>query len=652
MLATLFAAACADAPTDGRAGLLPPGVLARLEAPRDTVTVGDHLIVRPIGTDGTDLDPERLEWSSSEPGVVRVSTPGELDALAPGFAEVRAASSGDTATTFFVVEKPPVTARVVPRDTSVHVGGRIQFAGSFLDEDGKPVSGPRVWEVSNGLILAVTNRGLATALSPGEVRVIMSRDSLADTARIVVLPVGAAASVTVMPDSDAALVGDTLQFVADVRDSAGARVYRPVTWVSSDTGVAGIDDAGRLVARALGAASISATIDGVTGATPLRVTDQPLRFTAIVTGSEFSCGLTGDGLAFCWGRGNSGQLGRVAPQQCVSDYAPYFVECSPRPVRVRTDVRFARLFAGSTHACALDRDGAAWCWGSNQWGQLGSAGNSGGDAREWAPVRVNTGLRFQTLSPSYFHTCGVALDGGLWCWGTPWWGQFSQDGFPAPVPVAPERTFTAVAAGVDHTCAVGTDGAAWCWGREGALGSAADSTCYYYANTPEACTSQPLRVPIDEAVVTLAANTFGTCGLTASGRGFCWGWNDYGQAGDGTVEFRLAPATVAGDHRFADLTVGFQYTCGRTAAGDVWCWGRNAGTFGNGLGLDLINPEPIPAAFGVNAASVAAGFEHTCAITPEGVAYCWGRNWQGQVGDGLQGLGRRLLLPSEVRGAR
>jgi len=651
-LAMLFTAtaaagtACDSTPIAGGPDPLPPGVLDRLAAERDSVVVGDHLRIRALGHDGTELDPERLRWASSDPGVASLSALGDLAALTPGLAEVRAASTGDTAMLLIVVQKPPVVARIVPQDTSVHVGGQIRFVGWFYDEDGRPVSGPSHWWVSDSTRLALTTRGYATARAPGSVQVVVSRDSLADTARILVLQVGAAVSVTILPDSQAFLVGEAIRMVADARDDAGARVYRTPTWTISDTTIATIGTTGILTARALGEVTVSAMLDGVTGTTPLRVTDRPLRFSAVAGGGEFSCGLESDGASFCWGRGNTGQLGRVVPLQCASDYAPYFVECSPRPVRVQTDVRFARLFAGPWHACGLDPEGAAWCWGDNRWTQLGS----GDGATHWTPVPVNTTLRFRSLSPSYYHTCGVALDGALYCWGAPIWAQVPPGDWTSPIPVAPERRFTAVAAGVDHTCAIATDGTTWCWGREGALGGPADSTCYW--SGPEPCASGPLLVPTDEQFVQISANTRNTCALTGAGRAYCWGWNDYGQVGDGSESSREAPTPVAGDYRFAELTVGFQYVCGRTLSDGMLCWGRNAGTFGDGRGLELVNPLPVPGAFGVTATGVSAGFEHTCAVTAGGAGYCWGRNWQGQVGNGQHGLTARLLLPAEVRGAR
>jgi alpha-tubulin suppressor-like RCC1 family protein len=157
--------------------------------------------------------------------------------------------------------------------------------------------------------------------------------------------------------------------------------------------------------------------------TPTPVTGG-LRFSALDAGNEFACGLALDGAAYCWGMNDYQQLGD-----------PSAGPTSATPVRVAGDHEFVQLSVGEWHACALTADGTAYCWGDNESGKLGASG-----ARTSAvPVGIPGGLRFRSISAGGFHTCGIALDGLTYCWGSNGNGQLGtgdvQAG-PTPLPIA------------------------------------------------------------------------------------------------------------------------------------------------------------------------------------------------------------------------
>ena len=136
------------------------------------------------------------------------------------------------------------------------------------------------------------------------------------------------------------------------------------------------------------------------------------------------------------------------------------------------------------------------------------------------------------------------------------------------------------------------------------------------------------------------------CGLTSSGTAYCWGLNFAGQLGDGTTtESRRTPVLVAGNLAFTSLSVGGSHTCGLTSSGAAYCWGYNRyGQLGDGTTTD--RRTPVLVAGNLAFTSLSAGVLHTCARTSSGAAYCWGSNYYGALGDGTL-ISR--LVPTPVK---
>ncbi|MEJ7810412.1 MAG: hypothetical protein WKG32_08365 [Gemmatimonadaceae bacterium] len=200
-------------------------------------------------------------------------------------------------------------------------------------------------------------------------------------------------------------------------------------------------------------------------------------FSRISAGFQHTCGVAPDGSAYCWGDNRLGQLG--------SGSAGGF---NTAPIRVTGGVGFSAISAGdSTHTCALTAAGAAYCWGANSFGQVGN-GSIGGIIA--TPTAVAGGLTFAELSAGRDFTCGRTAGGAAYCWGKNDFGQLGngQTSGAAATPVqvvstpnienpanppSGSLTFTSVSAGRRHACALATDGNAYCWGSNvyGALGN-------------------------------------------------------------------------------------------------------------------------------------------------------------------------------------
>ena len=164
---------------------------------------------------------------------------------------------------------------------------------------------------------------------------------------------------------------------------------------------------------------------------------------------------------YCWGNNQFGKLGDGNAGTS-----------SATPVMVAGGLTFTTVTAGIDQSCAVTTGGAAYCWGWNSNGQLGT-GNTGGESD--TPVAVVGGLTFETVTAGVDHSCGVGLNGDAYCWGSNFQGQLG-DGTTisrsTPVAVSGGHTWADVQAGL-HTCGITVDGLAYCWGRNffGQLGN-------------------------------------------------------------------------------------------------------------------------------------------------------------------------------------
>jgi alpha-tubulin suppressor-like RCC1 family protein len=222
--------------------------------------------------------------------------------------------------------------------------------------------------------------------------------------------------------------------------------------------------------------------DTVASRWPLAVTGD-LAFRTLDTGWQFTCGVTTENTAYCWGANDAGQLGRPdAPSTCDLVDRPA-TPCARTPVAVAGDRTIDTLAIGTSHSCALAPGGAAYCWGANGMGQLGT----GSTASVSAPTEVRGAPPFSTLTAGDRHTCGLTADGLAWCWGANDAGQLGSaamvetcSGEPCsttPLAVATSLRFRALTAartaGGSHSCGLATDGLAYCWGSNtwGQLGT-------------------------------------------------------------------------------------------------------------------------------------------------------------------------------------
>jgi len=262
-----------------------------------------------------------------------------------------------------------------------------------------------------------------------------------------------------------------------------------------------------------------------------------------------------------------------------------------------------------------------------------------------APTAAS-GNRYVEISASGYHTCALTAQGKAYCWGSNDSGRLGSRIVGAsnnrgPQAVVGRHKFMSISAGEEHTCALTKQGQAYCWGSNYA-GQLGDGT----TNNSDA--NGPQAVIGGLTFASLSAGDYFTCGITSVGRAYCWGANYGGTLGDGTTNYTSGingPQVVIGGLTFASISAGDDHVCALTPQGQAYCWGANfSGELGDGT-TDYSNDNgPQPVIGGLTFASISvsrdSGSNHSCAITVGGKAYCWGANGNGQLGDGTRNSSR------------
>jgi len=299
--------------------------------------------------------------------------------------------------------------------------------------------------------------------------------------------------------------------------------------------------------------------------------------TDIAGGGDHLCLVRSDHTVWCWGANDAGQLGDGTTQDRA------------RPVQAKTPTgrSFVQVSTAENHTCALAMDHTVWCWGANDAGQLGAV-NAAGDPRPDSPLPIQVMARTATTPPSF-----------------------------------PPLLATHLATGGKHTCVIDPETAVVCWGENdsGQCGqdlSAGDDVVV------------PTAVPgLSEGYVDVAAGKAATAVVKDDGSLLAFGDNASGELGIGTTTSSFTPVR-AKITSVVTAAGGDEHVCAVKSDSSIWCWGYGAAV-GLDSGADQLLPQRI-----LTGTSVWAGGSafHTCAVQSAAL-WCWGQNNQGQLGNGV-----------------
>jgi len=291
------------------------------------------------------------------------------------------------------------------------------------------------------------------------------------------------------------------------------------------------------------------------------------------------------------------------------------------PVRIGTGADWKFVATGTLHSLAIKENGTLWVWGSNEFNQLPPGGGS-------IPSQVGTDTNWKMVTAGVSLNAGIKTDGTMWTWGGA--NDYGQMGngttvrVPFPTQVGVESDWKEVSAGAQHVVAIKTDGSLWSWGRndEGSLGDGTDISRY-----------SPIRIGTENNWRSVSAGYLYTLALKTDGTLWSWGWNSTGQLGRVTGFDRFYPVQIGTDNDWESVRAD-SHSMALKTDGSLWVWAKNSyGQVGNGTLTNVSTPMQINT--GVSRTIyITSGFDNSLIIAEDNSLKAWGRNDEGQLGDG------------------
>jgi hypothetical protein len=469
-----------------------------------------------------------------------------------------------------------VAVLTVGRGTPVYgdfvVANKTYGAAAFLPTLPTTTSSGAFTFTSSNTSVATVNSttGLVTVVAPGSTEIAATQAQTlthtASTIRTTFVVDPASPVISAMPAITKAYGSAAFTLTAPTSNSSGA-----ISYTSSNTAVATIDSNTRLITlTGAGTTTITAsqaatsTYTSAGTSTTLTVENAP-EITQLSLSNVSSCGLTSTGAMKCWGSNNYGQIGTLASNQ----------QKTPIDVPGFTN-NISAIAVGDSRMCALTTTGEVKCIGNG----VADSNNSG----------ISTGAI--SISSGYANSCALMSTGGVKCWGDNWTGQLGSGTWVNTSPAVDVKGLTsgvtAITSGIQFSCALLSGGSVKCWGANN-YGQLGDGTT----------TNRNVPTPVVSLGTTIRSISGGlnhTCAITTGGAAKCWGYNALGSLGNGTFTDSLIPVNVVGlDSGVLSIEASKSFaTCARVTGTSVKCWGHSwAGNVGDGFTTDRSSPVNV-----------------------------------------------------------
>jgi alpha-tubulin suppressor-like RCC1 family protein len=318
-----------------------------------------------------------------------------------------------------------------------------------------------------------------------------------------------------------------------------------------------------------------------------------------------------NGSLWTWGRNDWGQLGD-------GTYINKFV-----PTQI-SGTNWHFVSSGAWHNMAIKTNGTLWAWGVNIEGRLGDGTN----VDKNIPTQIGTGTNWAEVSAGSYHTVAIMANGTLWAWGYNHYGQLG-DGSTIdkniPTQIGTGTDWAKVSAGGLHTLAIKTDGTLWAWGENyyGQLGGGATFPQYKVL---------PTQIGLANNWAYVAAGREYSLAMKSNGSLWAWGYNNYGQLGDGTNIDKYLPMQVGSGNNWSSVSAGYEHSVAIKTDGSIWAWGNNvSGQLGDATNVDKNIPTQVTT---TDWGTVSCGWYFTLALKTNSTLWVWGDNDYAQLGDG------------------
>jgi uncharacterized protein YjdB len=588
---------------------------------------------------GTVVAP-RLAWSSLSATVARVDSTGRVEALAPGTALIRASVDGAQATaTISVAARVPATL-TLPPSYQVEAGEAVTAQAVVRDVTGRVLPGRLpTWSSSAPTIATVDAAGIVRGVAPGTAVITARLDALSASTTVTVIPGAPVARVDVTPASASVIAGRTLPFTATPRDATNRALNgRVVTWRSADVGVATVSASGVATGLSPGATAITAVVDGRQGTALLAVTPVPV---ASVTISPAAPAVRiGQTVALtATVRDSSGTP--------ITGRSVTWTSLAPATATVNGTGVVTGVAEGSASIRA-QVDGVQ----GTATVQVTAPPVSRVEITPSSPVVPIGGM--VALTATAFDSAGSVMAGRSFSWATTnsTIAAVSATGVVTGV-AGGNASISATTGGRTAQVSVSvraigavtrvevTPGRAYLLRGESRtlLATAYDGNGFVVTGRPVTWSGSDATIATVASDGTVRAVALGTMRVTAQVDGR-----------SATVEVRIVPTygQAAARVHAASASTGGWVTCAVTPSGEAFCWGENwDGQVGDGT--QTSREQPVPVAGGISFREVQVGSRHTCGISIAGAAFCWGDNSFAALGDGTT---ITRLTPTAVQGGR